>query len=83
MSLEEKLTAILGKNGVITDVSDMAPYLHEERGLVTSKADIVARPATTQEVSAVVCACAESKTSIVAGLFWQRTGSTKSLKLIR
>jgi D-lactate dehydrogenase (cytochrome) len=66
MSLEEKLTAILGKNGVITDVSDMAPYLHEERGLVTSKADIVARPATTQEVSAVVCACAESKTSIVA-----------------
>ena len=61
----EKVTAIVGKNGVITDPSDMAPYLHEERGLAVSTADLVVRPANVQEVSDVVRQCAESKTTIV------------------
>ncbi|MDP7625727.1 MAG: FAD-binding oxidoreductase, partial [Rhodospirillales bacterium] len=59
------ITKILGSGGVITDTSDMAPYLHEERGLAESSADLVARPANTSEVAAVVRACAKTKTSIV------------------
>ncbi len=69
MALDQKLVAtiteILGPNGVITDAGDMAPYLHEERGLAESSADLVARPANTSEVSEVVRACAASKTPIV------------------
>ncbi|MDP7601916.1 MAG: FAD-binding protein, partial [Rhodospirillales bacterium] len=59
------ITKILGSGGVITDTSDMAPYLHEERGLAESSADLVARPANTSEVAAVVSACAKTKTPIV------------------
>ena len=69
MSIDQKLVAaiteIVGPSGVITDASDMAPYLHEERGLAESIADLVARPANTTEVAAVVRACAETKTPIV------------------
>ncbi|MBT7955243.1 MAG: FAD-binding oxidoreductase, partial [Rhodospirillaceae bacterium] len=69
MAFDQKLVAaiteIVGVNGVITNVSDMAPYLHEERGLAESSADLVARPANTAEVAAVVRACAETKTPMV------------------
>jgi len=69
MAFEQKIVAaiteIVGANGVITNVSDMAPYLHEERGLAESSADLVARPANTAEVAAVVRACAETKTPMV------------------
>ena len=61
----EKISAIVGERGVISDAADMAPYLHEERGLATSVADLVVRPANVAEVSAVVQACAENKTPIV------------------
>ncbi len=61
----ETILNIVGKNAIITDVADMAPYLHEERGLATSIADLVVRPANVEEVSSVVRHCAKSKITIV------------------
>jgi FAD/FMN-containing dehydrogenase len=61
----EKLTAIVGANGIITNASDMAPYLHEERGLATSTADVVLRPANVQEISEVMRTCAQAKIPVV------------------
>lgn len=55
----QRLWDALGPAGLITDPADMAPYLVEERGLWVGKAALVARPAATGQVSAVVGICAE------------------------
>jgi D-lactate dehydrogenase (cytochrome) len=55
-----RLTEILGPRGIITDVSDMAPYLVDERGSFVGKAIAIARPSSTEEVAAVVRLCAEA-----------------------
>jgi FAD/FMN-containing dehydrogenase len=60
-----QLSEIVGANACIADPADMAPYLHEERGLYHGKAALVLRPASTQEVAKIVTACAASKTPIV------------------
>ena len=43
----DRLAAIVGPNACLTDLSAMAPYLHEERGLYHGKAAMVVRPAMT------------------------------------
>jgi len=60
-----RLAKIVGPNGVIYELDEMMPYLHEERGLATGHADIVLRPNNVQEVSSVVQICAREKISIV------------------
>jgi D-lactate dehydrogenase (cytochrome) len=64
-SLIAEITTLLGPAGVITDAADMAPYLAEERGLYHGRARLVARPADTAQVAAVVAWCAERKIGIV------------------
>jgi FAD/FMN-containing dehydrogenase len=44
----------LGENAVLSDPSDMQPYLREWRGLYQGKALAVVRPSTTQQVSDAV-----------------------------
>ena len=61
----ERLTDLLGPNGVIVDEPTMAPYLVDWRALYGGPALAVARPATTEEVSAVVRLCAEAGVSVV------------------
>jgi FAD/FMN-containing dehydrogenase len=61
----DKLKAIVGPRGWITDPAEMAPYLVEERGLYRGRARMIVRPASTQEVSDVVKVCAESGIAIV------------------
>jgi FAD/FMN-containing dehydrogenase len=54
-----RLWDALGPAGLITDPGDMTPYLVEQRGLWVGKAALIARPAATGQVSAVIAICAE------------------------
>ncbi|WP_371345331.1 FAD-binding oxidoreductase [Ancylobacter sp. IITR112] len=55
----------LGAAHVLTDAADMAPYLHEERGLYKGEAPAVLRPGSTEEVAFVVDACARAGVPLV------------------
>jgi FAD/FMN-containing dehydrogenase len=57
--------AIVGAVGILTDASDIAPYLTDWRGNYTGKTSVVLRPGNTTEVAAIVKLCVETKTPIV------------------
>ena len=57
--------AIVGADNVVTAEADMAPHLVDWRGRYRGAARCVVRPATTNEVSAVVCACAQAGVAMV------------------
>ena len=62
------LTAIsdlLGESGLLTEPSDTAPYAQDWRGLYHGHALAVARPATAQELAALVRYCAEHGIAMV------------------
>lgn len=63
--LIKQLQSIVGPKGWVTDPADMAPSLIDWRGAVQGSAPIVVSPATTEEVSAVVRACAAEGVAIV------------------
>lgn len=60
-----ELTAILGARYVLTDAVDTALFLTDHRGRYHGKALAVVRPASTQEVSRVVKACARAGVAVV------------------
>ncbi|MBS9478876.1 FAD-binding oxidoreductase [Ancylobacter sp. VKM B-3255] len=67
-SLAPLLAAIaqrIGAAHVLTEPADMAPFLHEERGLYQGRAPAVLRPGSTEEVAFVVEACARAGVPIV------------------
>jgi FAD/FMN-containing dehydrogenase len=64
-SLATTIEAVVGRNGMITEHSDMAPYLEDQRGLLESHARLVVRPATVEEVAEVVKICAARDIPIV------------------
>ncbi len=57
-NLSEQLRAIVGRDHVLTDEVDLAPFLTDWRGRYRGAAQSVVRPADTAEVSAVVQLCA-------------------------
>ena len=59
-----RLKQVLGEKGIITDPKAMEPYLLEERGTYRGAAQAVLRPASTDEVAAIVKACAAAKLPI-------------------
>jgi FAD/FMN-containing dehydrogenase len=61
----EKLAAIVGERGLITDAAGKHPYLTDWRDNYLGSALAVVRPASTEEVAAVVKLCAAEKVSIV------------------
>ena len=63
--LMDRLREIVGVGNCITDGPSMAAYLQEERGLFTSNAAGIVRPASTAEVASVVEACVAANVSIV------------------
>ena len=63
--LPQRLAAIVGARGMLTDAADMAPYLADWRALYQGRAVAVVRPASTAEVAAVVQLCADTHTPIV------------------
>ena len=60
-----QLAASLGKSYVLTQDSDMAPYLTDWRQRFTGKALAVVLPGSTKEVAQIVKACAQANISIV------------------
>ncbi|MGE5089749.1 MAG: FAD-binding oxidoreductase [Candidatus Levyibacteriota bacterium] len=63
--LARRLARIVGERGVVTGEADMAPYLTDWRRAFSGRALAVARPASTDEVAAVVGLCAEEGIPVV------------------
>jgi FAD/FMN-containing dehydrogenase len=66
-----RFAAIVGDANVVTDTAEMAPRLVENRGLYRGRSSMVIKPASTQEVSAVLKLASETGTPIVP-----QTGNT-------
>ncbi|MEO8305013.1 MAG: FAD-binding oxidoreductase [Betaproteobacteria bacterium] len=65
-TLRARLDAAVGSAQVLTATSDVAPYVTDWRGRFKGRALAVVRPGGTDEVAAVVRACAEFGVPIVA-----------------
>ena len=63
--LVEPLKAIVGKAAVITDAQEMEAYATDQRKRYFGKPLAVVKPASTQEVAAVVQLCAQTRTAVV------------------
>ena len=61
----QKLAAIVGERGLITDAAGKHPYLTDWRENFLGTALAVVRPASTEEVAGVVRLCAAEKVAIV------------------
>jgi len=61
----DRLKQVLGPNGFISDPSDMTAYLNEPRGRWSGTTAFIARPKTTDEVSALLKICSENKLAVV------------------
>ncbi|MGH8632582.1 MAG: FAD-binding oxidoreductase [Burkholderiales bacterium] len=64
-SILERISAIVGGQGLLTDARDLEPYLGDWRGFYRGAALAVVRPATADQVAAVVTICAETGIAIV------------------
>ena len=64
-NLIEQLIAIVGAANVLTAADEMFPYLGDWRGRYRGAARCVVRPGTTEDVSAVVRACAAAGVAMV------------------
>ena len=63
--LIERIAAIVGPQGLLTEPRDLEPYVVDWRGIYRGATPAVVRPASTEEVAAVVKICAETATPIV------------------
>ena len=63
--LLDRIRAVVGDRGILTDPTDTAPYAEDWRRLYKGKTSAVIRPANTQELADVVRLCAEAGTPIV------------------
>lgn len=64
-ALLDRLRAIVGPAGHIDDPADMEPYVAEWRGRYRGATPLVLRPASTQELSDLMRACAEAGVPVV------------------
>jgi FAD/FMN-containing dehydrogenase len=63
--LIERLQEIVGSGGWTSDPQELRPHLTEWRGVYEGRALIMVKPQTTDEVVAIVRACADCNTAIV------------------
>lgn len=63
--LLDRIRAIVGDRGILTEPSDTGPYAQDWRKLYQGRTRAVIRPATTQELADVVKLCADNNTPIV------------------
>jgi FAD/FMN-containing dehydrogenase len=61
----DRIKAAVGPKGWTTDAHDIEPHLIEPRGLYRGATRMVVRPASTEEVAAVVRLCAAARLPIV------------------
>ena len=64
-SIRDRIHAIVGDAGLVEEPDAVAPLMVEPRGLFQGAAALVVRPASTEEVAAVVKLCAEAGVAIV------------------
>ncbi|MDB5522763.1 MAG: dependent oxidoreductase [Rhizobium sp.] len=64
-ALIERFAAIVGDRNAITDPAEIAPHLVETRGLYHGASPLLLRPASTEEVSAIMRLATETGTPIV------------------
>jgi FAD/FMN-containing dehydrogenase len=65
MNLIEQLRETVGPTHVLTDAGAAAPYLTDWRKRYTGCAQAIVKPATVEEVAAIVKACASTGTPVV------------------
>jgi FAD/FMN-containing dehydrogenase len=63
--LIQKLRAAAGPQNVLTEPADVEPYVLDWRGVYRGETPAVVRPGSTEEVAAVVKACADAGSPIV------------------
>src|SRR5699024_6155306 len=63
--LTKQLQAVVGTGGWLADEEALAPYVRDWPGFYTGRTPMVLRPATTEQVSAIVRLCAEAGVAIV------------------
>ena len=63
--LAERLRAVVGERGVVTDAADLEPHCIDWRGQFKGRAALLVRPASTDEMSKVVALLAEAGVGIV------------------
>ena len=63
--LVARLRAATAPAAVITEPADIAPYLHDQRGIYRAVSPVVVRPGSTAEVADVVRLCREAGVGIV------------------
>src|SRR5215468_277633 len=63
--LINRFAAIVGARYAITDPSEIAPYLTEERGLYQGRSPLVLRPGSVAQVAAILKLANETRTPIV------------------
>ncbi len=63
--LIERLQAIVGARGLLTDPTDTVPYVEDWRRLYHGRTAAVVRPANTKETASVIAACAAAGACIV------------------
>ena len=61
----DRLKAIVGPRGFIDDEAGKAAYLNDERDLFHGKSPLVLRPASTEEVAAIVTLASEARIGVV------------------
>jgi FAD/FMN-containing dehydrogenase len=64
-SLLDAIRTIVGDRGILTEPADTAPYSEDWRHLYRGRTSAVIRPATTEELAAVIKLCAAHKTPVV------------------
>ena len=65
MELIERLKSIVGPAGWVADADELHPHVTEWRGVYEGRTPLLLRPANTEEVSAIVRACAAEGVAIV------------------
>jgi FAD/FMN-containing dehydrogenase len=64
-ALLQRLAAIVGPQGLVTEAADLEAYVADWRGVYRGTTPAVVRPANTEEVAAVVRLCAETRTPLI------------------
>jgi FAD/FMN-containing dehydrogenase len=64
-NLFKQIKSIVGEKNLLITEADVRPYVTDWRGRYVGRAACVVKPATTDEVSALVKLCAETRTRIV------------------
>ncbi len=61
----DRLRAVVGPKGWIETPAEMVPFERDERGLFAGRAAVVLRPASTEEVAAVLRICNAARVAVV------------------